>query len=106
MKEYVSLFMEYMRYERNYSVHTVTSYANDLACFVDFLADKEAADGAVFDVDRIDADIVREWLMILMKGSLSATSVNRKLSALQSFFTFAVRKGFVQKHPLRSVKGP
>jgi site-specific recombinase XerD len=44
--------------------------------------------------------------MTLMKQSLSPTSVNRKLSALQSFFTYAVRMGFVQKHPLRFVNGP
>ena len=106
MRKYVSLFMEYMRYERNYSAHTVTSYANDLLQFVAFLEEKEAAEGAVFDVDGVDAGIVREWLMILMKQSLSATSVNRKLSAVQSFFTYAVRKGVIRKHPLRLVKGP
>jgi len=106
MEKYVSLFVDYLRYERNYSAHTVISYANDLSQFIAFLKEKEAAEWEVFTVERIDADIVREWLMSLMRQSVSSSSVNRKLSALQSFFKYAVRKGIVQKRPLKMVKGP
>ena len=95
-----------MRYERNYSAHTVDSYANDLNQFIAYLETKGEAEGDVFEMESIDADIVRQWLMNLMKQPLSATSVNRKLSALQSFFLYAVRKGIVKKHPLRLVNGP
>ena len=95
-----------MRYERIYSAHTVTSYANDLDQFASYLEEKEETEGEVFDVERVDADVVRAWLMHLMKQSLSPASVNRKLSALQSFFTYAVRRGIVHKHPLRLVNGP
>ena len=102
----MSSFIDYLRYERHYSAHTVDAYANDLVQFVAFLDEKAKTDGDVFDVDSIDADIVRLWLMGLMKQSLSSTTVNRKLSALQSFFTYAVRKEIVQKHPLRLVNGP
>ena len=106
MKKYVSLFVDYMRYERNYSTHTVLSYANDLSQFTEYLEGKEKMEGEVFNIERIDADIVREWLMSLMKQSVSSASVNRKLSALQSFFKYAVRQGLVYKHPLRLIKGP
>ena len=106
MEKYVSLFVDYLRYERNYSAHTVVSYANDLSQFIAFLEEKEKTEGEVFTVERIDADIVREWLMSLMKQSISSASTNRKLSALQSFFKYAVRHGIIQKHPLRFVKGP
>jgi len=106
VEKYVSSFIDYLRYERHYSAHTVDAYANDLVQFVAFLEEKAKTDGDVFDVDSIDADIVRLWLMGLMKQSLSSTTVNRKLSALQSFFTYAVRKEIVQKHPLRLVNGP
>ena len=106
MERYVSSFIDYMRYERNYSAHTVTSYTNDLSQFLGFLDEKKTTEGDVFEIDNVDADVVRQWMMTLMKQPLSPTSVNRKLSALQSFFTYAVRMGFVQKHPLRFVNGP
>ena len=106
MEKYVSSFIDYLRYERNYSAHTVTSYAKDLAQFVEFLAEKREAEGEIFDLDRVDADVVRQWLLTLMKQSLAATTVNRKLSALQSFFTYTLRKGIIQKHPLRLLNGP
>jgi integrase/recombinase XerC len=100
------LFIDYLRYERNYSVHTVNSYFNDLSQFVAFLEEKVVAEGEVFDVERVDADIVRRWMMELMKQSLSPASVNRKLTSLQSFFKYLVRQDIVQKHPLKLVSGP
>ena len=106
MKKYVNLFIDYLRYERNYSGHTIRSYTNDLLQFVDFLDEKAVAEGADFDIAGIDADIVRQWMMGLMKQSLSSASVNRKLSALQTFFSYAIRQGFIKKHPLRLVSGP
>ena len=106
MRKYVSSFIDYLQYERNYSAHTVDSYTNDLYQFITYLESKEEMEGDTFEADRIDADIVRQWIMQLMKQSLSPASVNRKLSALQSFFTYAVRKGIIEKHPLRLVNGP
>ena len=95
-----------MRYEKNYSAHTVNSYANDLCRFLDFLDETGVAEGAVMDIEGIDADIVRRWMLKMIKDSLCSNTVNRKLSALQSFFTYAVRQGIVRKNPLRLVNGP
>ena len=106
VRKFVSLFIDYLRYERNYSVHTVNSYCNDLSQFALFLEEKELAEGEIFDVERVDADIVRQWMMSLMKQSMSPASVNRKLSSLQSFFKYLVRHGVVQKHPIKLVVGP
>ena len=106
VRKYVSSFLDYLRYERNYSAHTVDSYSIDLMQFITYIEDKAEMEGDAFEIERIDADIVRSWMMCLMKQSLSPASVNRKLSALQSFFTYAVRKGIVEKHPLRLINGP
>ena len=106
MREYISLFISYLRYERNYSVHTVNSYCNDLSQFIEFLEKKEAIEGESFDLARVDADIVRQWMMSLMERSLSPTSVNRKLSSLRSFFKYLVSRDIIQKHPLKLVFGP
>ena len=106
MRKNISLFIDYLRYERNYSVHTVNSYINDLLQFAAFLEKKEAEGAGCFNIERIDADIVRQWMMELMDASLSSASVNRKLSALQSFFKHLVRQGSLSKNPVRNVSGP
>jgi len=71
-----------------------------------YLDETGVAEGTVLDIETIDADIVRRWILKMMKQSLCATSVNRKLSALQSFFTYAVRQGIVKKNPLQLLNGP
>jgi integrase/recombinase XerC len=79
---------------------------NDLSQFVTFLEEREALEGEAFPVDRVDADLVRQWMMDLMKCSLASASVNRKLSALQSFFKYLVRQGVAKKHPFAFLSGP
>lgn len=102
----MSCFIGYLQYERNYSVHTVNAYMNDLQQFVSFLERREALEGEPFSVDRVDTDIIRQWVMELMKQSLSFASVNRKLSALHSFFRHLVRQGLIKKHPFALLSGP
>jgi integrase/recombinase XerC len=68
---------------------------NDLLQFTSFIREKEISEGESFGVERIDPDIVRLWMMDLMKQSLSSASVNRKLSALQSFFRYLIRQGII-----------
>ncbi len=106
VRKYVSCFIGYLRYERNYSVHTVNAYMNDLQQFIYFIEEREALEGESFPVDRIDADIIRQWMIGLMKQSLSSASVNRKLSALHSLFRYLVRQGIIKKHPFALLSGP
>jgi integrase/recombinase XerC len=106
VRKYVSIFKDYLLHERNYSTLTVEAYMSDLEQFIAYLESKEAKTGESFMVDIVDADIVREWLMDMMGRRMAATSVNRKLSALKSFFKFLRNKQIVEKHPLMRVTGP
>jgi integrase/recombinase XerC len=98
----VKLFIDYLRYERNYSAHSVIAYSNDLRQFEEFLksSDKQIS------MKNADADIVRKWIVYLMKQSYSSTSINRKLSALQSCFKFLIRQNVIKKNPIRLLVGP
>ena len=106
MREYITSYIDYLRYERHFSAHTVEAYSNDLHQFVSFVEEVVRSDGESLRLEQIDADIVRRWMMVLMRRSLSSASVNRKLSALQSFFKYLIRQGTVQKHPFPTVSGP
>jgi integrase/recombinase XerC len=54
----------------------------------------------------VDADLVRGWAMNLMSAGMKATSVNRKLSSLRTFYKYLLKKGLVEVSPMQSVHGP
>ena len=95
-------FLNYLRYERNYSEETVKAYEEDLRQFEKF---GEETIG-VLTLPKIDAELVREWIVSLMDEGYASTSINRKLSSLRSFFKFLLRRGDVVSDPLRKVTGP
>lgn len=95
-------FIQYLRVEKNYSAHTEISYFEDLSQFEAFIT-KELGSN---DPTRVDSDLIRIWISQLMEQGLKARSVNRKLSALKSFFRFLKKKEVIQQNPAEAVSGP
>jgi integrase/recombinase XerC len=80
----------------------VLSYGEDLREFECYF--KSVDEG--IDFATVDADIIRAWTVQLMDEGYAATSVNRKLSALRSFYRFLLRTKRVEVDPMRKVVGP
>lgn len=95
-------FLDYLRYERNYSDDTVIAYRKDILQLQDFCKGDEEE----FDGSKVAPEDVREWIVDLMEKGYTATSVNRKLSALRSFYKFLMRTGRLDKDPISKVVGP
>lgn len=98
----VESFLHYLRYERNYSEKTVVSYGIDLREFQGYL---NGVDGEL-KLENVDSDIVRGWIVRLMEGGMSEASVNRKLSALRTFYKYLLKKKMITVDPMSIVKGP
>ncbi|MBR5935167.1 MAG: tyrosine-type recombinase/integrase [Bacteroidaceae bacterium] len=99
---YIDQFAEYLKLERNYSDRTVSSYCCDLTLFRQFLTETETG----LDFLTADRDVVRLWVVDMMEKGEATTSVNRKLSALRSFYRFLRIKGIITASPVQGVKGP
>lgn len=95
-------FIEYLQFERNYSVGTVAYYKADILELQDFIKDK------IGDLtpSEVDAELIREWIINLMDKGLQASTINRKLSSIRSYFKFLLRRGEVEADPLRKVVTP
>lgn len=103
MNMLIDSFLNYLRYERNYSNYTVEAYSKDLSQFEEYV--KENQEG-VFEPRDIDSDLVRNWMVSLLDHKISSVSVNRKLSSLKSFFKFLMKQRVISVNPLRLVVGP
>ena len=95
-------FIDYLRYERNYSSKTTEFYQADLEAFKRFY---EATDDSLSWAE-MPADIVRQWVVEMMDKGNVATSVRRRLSSLRSFYKFLLRRGLVTKDPVHNIQGP
>lgn len=95
-------FLDYLRYERNYSGKTVSAYAEDISQLEEF-AKEEVGE---FNPAEVKSDLIREWIVSLMDKGYTSTSVNRKLSSLRSFYKYLLKQGVVEVDPLRKISGP
>lgn len=98
----VDKYIDYLRYEKNYSSHTEISYYSDLIQFRDFI-ESHYRD---IELETVDGDIVRAWIISLMDAKTSARSVNRKLSSLKSFYRYLQKMGSISISPLKKISGP
>lgn len=92
-----------MRYEKNYSSHTVLSYGNDLKQFAAYL---EARTGGETDLLSADTPLVRGFVSSLMEAGETARSAGRKLSSLRAFYRYLVKEGRMEASPAEGVSKP
>jgi integrase/recombinase XerC len=99
---HIQAFLDYLRFEKRYSKHTLISYQNDLEQFFSFLY----AQFNEVAADQITAAYIRSWLAELKTGNISAKSINRKISTLKSFFRFMMKQGVIRQTPMTTVVSP
>lgn len=99
---WIRSFIDYLKFERNYSNKTLRCYEDDLKAFEKFFKELDST----LKWDTLDADVVRNWMVSMMDAGSAATSVNRRLSSLRSFFRFLLKRGMIGFDPVRGVQGP
>jgi integrase/recombinase XerC len=94
-------FFRYLKSEKRFSPHTLLAYEIDLTQFCDFCKTSQ-----VIFPNEVDAQIIRSWVVTLIDESISARSVNRKLSSLKGFFRFMVKHKQCAYDPTLSIISP
>ena len=98
----IEQFLDYLRYERGFSALTVQNYGKDLRAFKSYVENLDSH----LSLESADSDVIRDWMESMMDRGNTATSICRRLSALRSFYRFAVSRGLVKSDPARVVKNP
>ncbi|MFZ1236618.1 MAG: tyrosine-type recombinase/integrase [Prevotella sp.] len=98
----VQEYLNYLRFEKNRSEQTVKSYGEDLKAFQGFFENLDTQ----LSWGSVDSDVIRDWMESMMDRGNNATSINRRLSALRSFYRYALRRGYVECDPTLRISGP
>ena len=107
VKSEIGDFLDYLTYERNVSINTVSAYRDDLESFVAFLCNDYFTIGLdLVDLRRVDHLTIRAYLAHLARRKLARTSIARHLSALRTFFKYLMREGLAELNPARAVATP
>ena len=104
LEEYLSQFLQHLRYERNVSPHTLRNYSSDLEQFFAYLS--QINKNSEIPVNEIDRLTIREWMASLHASDKRKTSIARKLASLRTFFQFLVREGVLETNPAKMVATP
>ncbi len=96
---YIS-FLDYLALERKYSPHTILAYKRDLEAFASYCS----AEYGVSDLTEVHYSLIRSWVVELVDQGISNRSINRKISALKSYYKFLMKTGVVTINPLANHK--
>lgn len=104
---FVKEFCDYLRYERNYSELTVESYGRDLAKLEAYVRVAcGVKHGEPLDDSLVDERCLRRWLASMMEDGNTASSVNRRLSSVRSYFRYLVLTKRTASDPAQRIVGP
>ena len=99
---FIDNFQEYISVEKRFSKNTVISYLQDLNQFFKFLS----SEFNISNITEINFHLVRHWITSLLENGLEASSVNRKISTLKTYFRFLEREGYVKENPMFKIISP
>ena len=99
---WIQSFIDYLTFEKNYSEKTISVYRTDLEAFKQFY--QTLSDDLTWET--LDKDVIRQWIVQMMDKGQKAASVNRRLSAIRSFYKFLLRRKLVSHDPSYSIVGP
>jgi len=96
----IQSFIDYLRFEKRFSVHTVKAYTDDLSQFFSYVHIQYEIENP----EAISTLLIRSWMASLAEQEMNPRSINRKLSCLRSFFDHARRTGKLQSNPAASIQ--
>ncbi|MBD1426772.1 tyrosine-type recombinase/integrase [Sphingobacterium arenae] len=91
-------FLSFLEFEKRYSTHTILAYALEIDRFLEFLSAEEIA------FEEVDYRVVRHYLALMKENGRQASSINRSISSLRSFYKFLLREGVITSSPMQLVQ--
>ncbi len=94
---YINKFINYLKYEKNYSENTLISYTKDLTMFVNFFNK---------DILLLEYNDIRNYLLFLHEKKYTNKSISRNISSLKSFYKYLIKEDIIKDTPMKLVTLP
>lgn len=101
-QQHIQSFLDYLKYQKRYSQHTIISYETDLRVFFEYLQQQYQVDSTI----DIKPAFVRSWLAENKSLGISSKTINRKISSLRSFFKQQLKQGIISVSPMATIVSP
>lgn len=92
-------FLEYLRNKKSASENTLVAYRRDIGAFEKFLGDTRAK----FLDECTESDAV-SYVMEMNNEGKSKSTINRKVSALRTYYEYKITRGSRQDNPFSKIK--
>ncbi|MDR2794282.1 MAG: tyrosine-type recombinase/integrase [Holosporaceae bacterium] len=106
LKIFLLEWLEELRVQRRYSVHTISAYENDIKNFFHFLNDHFAEKISLQTLRQLKISDFRAWLSARISVGMSPRSNVRSLSSARSLFNFLAKKNLLDLKVIHAVKRP
>ena len=93
-------FLDYLKYQRNYSNETIASYSYDIQKFYSFINNE----GII--LEDVSTDLIRNFLSTELSNNIKKVSCQRRMASIRHFYTFLTVKGIVKHNPFVLISTP
>lgn len=95
----INAFIIYLSIEMKYSIYTVEAYKHDLRAFERFIKSEYEKKEEECPLEKADQEDIKKWIISLSDQSISFRSINRKLSALKTYYSFLKKTKQIEISP-------
>ncbi|MCX7958719.1 MAG: site-specific integrase, partial [Deltaproteobacteria bacterium] len=105
IEELKKKFAEYLNIEKGYSAHTLRNYISDIELFFEYLKREKIEITSEKDLEKLEPIDIRGFLASRFKLN-KASSSQRRLSAIKTFFRFLFKRAFINNNPSEIISSP
>jgi len=98
--EQIKSFLEYLKYERNYTENTIIAYQQELVKYMAYLKDHK------IDYRNITKAEIRSYLKYLDSLKFKNSSISHHISTIRSFYNYLVQKGYLPRNIWKQIENP
>ncbi|MBK8506786.1 MAG: tyrosine-type recombinase/integrase [Saprospiraceae bacterium] len=96
----IQSFINYLRFEKRYSINTIDAYQSDLDQAFQYLS-------SIYEIkkeEEVTHQLLRSWVVSLVTAGQGPRSINRKMSSLRAYFKFLQRDATIKVNPTGRLK--